>query len=42
MGCCCGGSAHTKEDQIKELKQYKEALEREAQAVSERIRDLEV
>ena len=45
---CCGGSCEdsgrsflTREEKIEMLKEYKEALDKEARGVSERIKDLE-
>ena len=45
---CCGGSCGdsgrgflTREEKIEMLKEYKEALDKEARGVSERIKDLE-
>jgi hypothetical protein len=42
--CCCGyevRSFPTKQEKIKALKEYKEALEKESLGVGERIADLE-
>ena len=41
-GCGCGPRGFlTKEEKIKMLQEYKESLEKEAQGVSERIKELE-
>lgn len=44
-GCNCGSGGmrgfFTKEERIEMLKEYKEALEKEAKGVAERIKDLE-
>ncbi len=41
-GCCSGmRSFLTKEEKLEMLKEYKEALEKEARGVAERIKDLE-
>lgn len=41
--CCSGGSRSflTKEEKIEMLREYKEALEKEAKGVQEKIKDLE-
>ena len=43
MGCDCEAprSFPTKEEKVKYLKEYKESLEKEAQGVSERIKEIE-
>ena len=40
-GCCGGRSFYTKEEKIEKLKHYQEALEMEAKAVKEKIKELE-
>ncbi len=40
-GCCTTRSFLTREEKIEMLKEYKEDLEKEAEGVSERIRELE-
>ena len=42
-GGCCGGARNffTREEKGDMLKEYKEALEKEAKGVTERIKDLE-
>ena len=40
-GCCETRSFLTKEEKVEMLKEYKEALEKEAQGVSEKIKELE-
>jgi hypothetical protein len=39
-GCCGVREFLTKEEKIELLKEYKESLEKEAQGVSERIKEL--
>lgn len=42
MNRCCGERSFlTREEKIEMLREYKENLEKEAQGVSERIKDLE-
>ena len=43
MNACCGNerSFLTSEEKIEMLREYKDSLEKEAQGVSERIKDLE-
>ena len=40
-GCCEERSFFTKEEKIEMLRDYKNSLDKEAQGVSERIKDLE-
>lgn len=40
-GCCGTRSFLTKEEKIEMLKEYQESLEKEAQGVAERIRELQ-
>jgi len=41
MGCCTGRSFLTNEEKIEMLKEYQEALEKEAKGVTERIKELQ-
>ncbi len=41
MDCCSGRSFLTKEEKIEMLNEYKEALEKEARGVAERIKELQ-
>ena len=40
-GCCTTRNFPTREEKIEMLKEYKEALEKEIQGVSERIKEIE-
>ena len=41
MDCCGGRSFLTKDEKIEMLKEYQEALEKEAKGVAERIKELQ-